>query len=153
MTPHASMNFLALVSKANQNYSGWILDLHGAVMATGKDPQDVCERLARGLVSYAEDLGTLPQPSLQQAAPQDLEGLLEAKTFWIAPAEQNPISLELSRVLDQQHLTQTEVAKRMGVPRQVVGRMVDPFYWGHSVTSLRRFAEAVGAQLAFQLQF
>jgi len=146
------MNYLALISKAGDNYSGWILDFEGAVMAAGKSLEDVTLRLAQGLVSYAEELGDLPVPRAQDLSGEDTSELKDAQAVWIEPASQNPVSLELARAMTAQGLSGAEVARRMGLPRQVVSRMINPFYWGHSVSSLRRFAEAVGGTLEVRVE-
>lgn len=146
------MNYLALISKANKNYSGWLLDFEGAVMATGKTPEEVATRLAQALVSYGEELGELPAPRAQDLSNEGTSELIDLQTRWVSPAEENPVSLELARVLEQSGLSGAEVARRMGLPRQAVSRMVNPFYWGHNVSSLRRFAEAVGGKLEVRVE-
>ncbi len=35
----------------------------------------------------------------------------------------------------------------MGTTQSVVSRLADPFYWNHSLSSLERFAKAVGQTL------
>jgi antitoxin HicB len=46
--------------------------------------------------------------------------------------------------LSQSGLTQREIARRMGTTQSAVSRMTDPFYWNHSLSSLDRFAKAMG---------
>ena len=146
------MNYLAVISKAGENYSGWLLDFAGAIMATAKTADEVATKLAQGLVSYAEEVDELPTARVQNLSDEDLAELEDVKLIWVMPAEQNPVSLELARVLEQSGLYGAEVARRMGVPRQTVTRMVNPFYWGHNVSSLRRFAEAVGGKLEVKVE-
>lgn len=59
----------------------------------------------------------------------------------------NPVSLKLERLLQERGVTHAELARRLGVSRPAVSRLLNPNYDGHSVPSLRRIAEALGVQL------
>ena len=61
-----------------------------------------------------------------------------------SPGNANPVSLELEQLLKQQNVTHAELARRLGVSRPAVSRMLSPGYGGHSVPSLRRIASALG---------
>ena len=44
-------------------------------------------------------------------------------------------------------MRQAELARRIGSSRSAVNRLVNPFYWGHSLDVLRRVAEALDAEV------
>lgn len=59
----------------------------------------------------------------------------------------SPVSLQLEQLLRERGLTHVELARRLGVSRPAISRMLSPNYDGHSVSSLRRIADALGVQL------
>ena len=59
----------------------------------------------------------------------------------------NPVSLEIEQALSAAGLSQAELARRIGSSRSAVSRLINPFYWGHSLDVLRRVADALNAQL------
>lgn len=142
------MKYLAVIEYGPNNYGGYFPDVLGCV-ATGKTAALVAESLAEALSGFLE--GIAPPP-IQTLDAREIELASGDTVIWIEAAPQNPVSLELERVLREKRLTQTEVAKRMGVPRQSVHRMLSPFYWNHNTETLRKFAQAVGSRLEISLQ-
>lgn len=67
-----------------------------------------------------------------------------SEVVYIEPAPVNPISLRLEAEIKQQGLSLGEVARRAGLHRPAVSRLINPFYWSHSVQSLKRIAEVLG---------
>jgi transcriptional regulator with XRE-family HTH domain len=49
------------------------------------------------------------------------------------------------------HLTQAELAIRIGTQQQAIARLEDPSYDGHSVRVLNRIAQALGLRLSITL--
>lgn len=39
----------------------------------------------------------------------------------------------------------------MGTGHAAISRMADPFYWGHSVSTLRKLADVLGLQVEVKL--
>lgn len=68
------------------------------------------------------------------------------------PVEPNPVSLEVKRAIWESGLTKAEVARRMGVRPPMVSQWTNPRYRGHGVETLRRLAEALGAELEVHLR-
>ncbi len=62
----------------------------------------------------------------------------------LEPAAMNPVSAELLRAIEQSGLSYHEIARRMGTGHAVISRMVNPFYWGHSLPTVRRLARGAG---------
>ena len=142
------MKYLAVLEWGPHNYSAYIPDVPGCI-ATGKTVTQTAQHLSEALSGFLE--GETPPP-VQTLSADGLELAQGDEVAWIEPAPQNPVSLELARVMIAKGLSGAEVARRMGLPRQVVSRMINPFYWGHSVSSLRRFAEAVGGTLEVRVE-
>ncbi len=65
-----------------------------------------------------------------------------------AGREPDPVSQEVARAVRDSGLKQGEVAERAGMQQPNVARLMDPDYHGHSVSALRRVAEAMNLQLA-----
>lgn len=63
------------------------------------------------------------------------------------PAKPNPVSSELEQLLRERGMTHAELARRLGVSRPAVSRMLSPEYDAHSLPTLRRIADALGVQL------
>lgn len=79
----------------------------------------------------------------------DLDG--HEELLFLPPAEMNPVSLEIEQALAAAGITQAELARRLGTSRSAVSRLVNPFYWGHSLDMLRRVARALEAELEVRL--
>ena len=141
-----------VIERANTNLAGFFPDLPGtAVTATAAG--DLLARASKTLASHLAELersgDRAPEPAAIDAL--DLRGFeLEASEIelaWVEPAEINPVSLEVGEAIERAGLSGAEVARRMGVPRQVVYRLTDPFYFGHTVKSLERVSVAIGMNL------
>lgn len=63
----------------------------------------------------------------------------------------DPVSLELQRALREAGLSQSELARRLGVKQPSIARLFSPNYDGHSVRSLREIADALGYRLEIRL--
>jgi antitoxin HicB len=75
----------------------------------------------------------------------------EAEVVFLEPAPVNPVSLELWRAMKARGFSQRELARRMGTSPSAVHRLLDPFYFGHSLDTLRRAAEALEGDLEVHL--
>ncbi len=90
-------------------------------------------------------MAELPSDVQEDYAGQELTLLL------IEPAPINPVSLEVQRGIEHSGLSYREVARRMGAGHAAISRMADLFYWGHSLTALRKLAEVLGVRVALKL--
>ena len=57
------------------------------------------------------------------------------------------IALQLAALRRARGLTQQQVAELLGTKQQAIARLEDPTYTGHSLSMVRRYAEALGANL------
>lgn len=106
----------------------------------------LAEQLALELHSYAHRNQTPPLPL--NAKKIDLSGYEAGSVVvYIEPAPLNPVSLTLTAELERSGVKPSELARRLGTSRSVVSRLTNPFYWGHSVKTLNRVAEVLGAEL------
>lgn len=141
------------VDPEGKTYAGYALDL--PVFAWGKASRaGAMDSLARGLalaLLELEEAGKpLPAPS-ERVDPEGLAELHQPEVVFLEPAPVNPVSLELWRALKVRGLSQRELARRMGTSPSAVHRLLDPFYFGHSLESLRRAARALGVGLEVRL--
>jgi DNA-binding XRE family transcriptional regulator len=61
------------------------------------------------------------------------------------------LALELAALRKESGLSQKELAKRVGTTQQQISRLESPSYEGHSLSMLRRVAEALGATIHIEL--
>ena len=61
------------------------------------------------------------------------------------------VALELAALKKESGLSQKELAKRVGTTQQQISRLESPSYEGHSLSMLRRVAEALGATIHIEL--
>ena len=61
------------------------------------------------------------------------------------------VALELAALRKESGLSQKELAKRVGTTQQQISRLESPAYEGHSLSMLRRVAEALGATIHVEL--
>ena len=150
------MNYLAFIEQDGDAWGGFIPELNAS--ATGKSREQVCQRLAEGgalTVFYAAQEGTpAPLPSLQSAADlpkEDRELTQDMESVFMELAPINPVSLEIERAVKESGLSDSEIARRMGSSPAAVGRLQDAFYWGHSLTALRKLADVLGVRIELKL--
>ena len=55
------------------------------------------------------------------------------------------IALQLSALRKARGLTQQQVADLLGTKQQAIARLEDPSYTGHSLSMVKKYAEALGA--------
>lgn len=57
------------------------------------------------------------------------------------------VAVRLATLREQAGLTQSELARRVGTSQQQISRLESPSYEGHSLSMLRRVADALGTQV------
>jgi antitoxin HicB len=150
------MSYLALIESDGRAHGGLIPEL--GVAAVGKSTEQVRERLRQGLALalHERQRASLPLPEAQFRERGDLpaEVLAEfpdAPTELLEPAPINPVSVEIERAIEASGLSESEVARRMGTSPAAVARLQDYFYWGHSLTALRKLAGVLGVRVEVRL--
>ena len=132
---------------------GYVPDLP-IIVVTGKGRDEVL-RLASEAIALR--LYDLERDGEEWPAPSPVESIEceECEEPWevvlVEPAEVNPVSLKLADAIQSARLTKAEVARRLGVSRQSIHRLTDPFYFSHNMRSLHRVAEVLG--LGVQVSF
>ena len=133
--------------------SGFVPDLPVIVVAgEGRDEivRLASEAIALRLYGLERDGEEWPTPS-----PVESIECEECEEPWevvlVEPAEVNPVSLRLADAIQSARLTKAEVARRLGVSRQSIHRLTDPFYFNHNMRSLNRVAKVLG--LGVQVSF
>ncbi len=151
------MNYLCVIERETHadghvSYGGYCLDLSANVVSK-PSREAVIESLREGMALsqlHFEEYGLPVPPPLSKEADVVREHP-DDELVWLEPAPVNPISLEIERLLQKMGMNRAELARRLGVHRAQATRLTDPFYFGHSVTTLQRVADAVGAQLKVEL--
>ena len=142
------MAYLTIISPGPNNWTALVPEL--TCIITGKDREDTV-RLSRESIAVALE-GTEVQSatitSIAQLRPELQANLSEGDTVeFLEPAPMNPVSDEIRQALEATGVSQAELARRLSTSRSAVSRLVNPFYWGHSLDVLRRVAEALDSAL------
>jgi len=61
------------------------------------------------------------------------------------------VAIQLTALREEQGLSQTQLAQRVGTTQQQISRLESPSYEGHSLSMLRRVAEALGTHVRVTL--
>ena len=70
--------------------------------------------------------------------PEFRKRFAEAERAW-------DVALQLAALRGARGLTQQQVAEMLGTKQQAVARLENPSYMGHSLSMIRRYADALGA--------
>jgi transcriptional regulator with XRE-family HTH domain len=62
------------------------------------------------------------------------------------------VATQLAALRKESGLSQKELAKRLGTSQQQISRLESPSYEGHSLSMLRRVAEALGARVRVEIE-
>jgi transcriptional regulator with XRE-family HTH domain len=62
------------------------------------------------------------------------------------------LAIQLAALRKESGLSQKELAKRVGTSQQQISRLESPNYEGHSLSMIRRVAEALGATVRVEIQ-
>ena len=147
-----AMKYPYVIEKAKNNYAGFFID--ASCVATANTKEELKEKLSRGLAIYileARKYGQHPSPTPEKnidlseyGISLDNEGV---ELGYTEPASINPTSLAIDQAIKAVGITEAEVARRMGTSRSALSRITDPFYWGHTMTMLKKFADSIGAKI------
>lgn len=140
------MKLLAVITCTGKGCSGSFPDAPGAV-ATGRDEAELRRHLAEILALYFDDA---PFPEAVTTEVGDLEP--GKSVIWVEPAPMNPVSLEVARAIERTGKSLRALAPEIGMNYAALGRLQDPFYWGHSLSSLRQLADGLGLKVNLTLQ-
>lgn len=147
------MQYLIVLEPGPTNWSAYAPDLPG-VVAAAKDEQTterlMREALALHLYEMTQDNDPLPTPTSTPEHYPDREATDVARM--VEPAPLNPVSLEVERVLRANGKSLRQLAQEIGIAQPTLSRLQNPFYWGHSLASLRQLAEALGVNLQVKFQ-
>jgi antitoxin HicB len=135
-------------------YGGFCVDV--PVFVAGKaSPEEAQRALEEGVAFYLAHLevegrafpepGSTPPPELDE----EVKAYLTPVT--IRPSPVNEVSLEIEKALRRKGLKRKDLAQRMGVPASVVSRILDPLYFGHTLSTLRKVAQALESGLEVRL--
>ena len=62
------------------------------------------------------------------------------------------VAIQLAALRKESGLSQKELAKRVGTSQQQISRLESPSYEGHSLSMIRRVAEALGAKIRVEIE-
>lgn len=148
------MEYLCVIHHNHDGYTISCPDFPlGGFLANAETREEAIQQAQESLAIYLHETGgAAPRYGKLADVPKDVLNSLLAipispKGLLLSPAPMNPISLEIERILEKSGESLRVIAKRIGTSPAALVRMKDPFYWGHSVRSLRDIAQACHQQL------
>jgi len=143
------MPYLALYTPTATGFAALVPELD-TVLATGRTLEELSTNLAEAVALHLHDEPGSPAPKARTAA--DLPAAILAPydapplELLVTPAPLNPVSLEIERLVEASPLSLRALAKEAGTSHSALIRMMNPFYWGHSLSTLRQLGEALGQE-------
>lgn len=145
------MAYLTIINKGPNNWGALTPELH--CVGTAKTREALIEQASEAIALALEEapheatISSLEQVDAEIRAdlPEDYE------VVFLEPAPMNPVSVEVERAIAASGLSYREVARRMETGHAAISRMTNPFYWGHSVSALRKLAEVLGLKVELKL--
>ncbi|QFP76303.1 helix-turn-helix transcriptional regulator [Deinococcus sp. AJ005] len=140
--------YLTIISSGERNWNALVPELNCIVTAPNREE---LLKLTRESIAVALEDVPAVSPTVNSVADispgvrAELDGSEEI--LFLNPASMNPVSLEIEQTLNAAGVSQAELARRIGSSRSAVNRLVNPFYWGHSLDVLRRVAEALNTEV------
>lgn len=146
------MAYLTIISQGENNWCALTPEL--SCIGTAKTRETLIEHAREAIALALEDRPhqTPTITSVEQLDPDTRADMdASAEVLYLEPAAMNPVSLEIEAALEGAGISQAELARRLGTSRSAVSRMVNPFYWGHSMDLLRRVAQVLGMKVEIKL--
>lgn len=126
-------------------------------MATAATMEELEPLLAEQAALYLLECkleGCIPEPpeAEEQLDLRDyLEEGAEPEIIYVEPAPMSVVSIAIETARREEGISYAELARRMDVPRSVVTRITNPFYFGHTSRTLRSVADALGREVHLSL--
>ena len=141
--------YLALYTRTADGFAAVVPELD-TVLANGATLDELKQLLAEGIALHLHEEPGSPAPRARMAAELPAEALAPYDAppleLLVEPAPLNPISLEIERLMDASGLSMREIGRRMKTSHAALHRLADPFYWGHSLSTLRTLGEVLGVE-------
>lgn len=148
MSPKERTPYLIVLERGEINWSTYAPDLP-SVVATGSDEQDTERRMREALALYLYEMAQDGEAVPAQTATPTHYPNREASdvAHFVEPAPLNPVNLEVKRALAATGKSLRQLAQKIGISQPTLSRLQNPFYWGHTVATLRGLADALGVRL------
>jgi antitoxin HicB len=144
------MKYLCLLNIETDGFSATIPDFGNSIISSGDTRDEIIQLTREALAIYLQEMNENPAPKhfkLEDISAEILEDFDQPEAILIEPMPMNPVSLEVERIIERSDLTLAVLAKRMGTSPAALVRMKNPFYWGQSLETLRKLADATNAKL------
>ncbi|WP_407541955.1 hypothetical protein Q0M94_16895 (plasmid) [Deinococcus radiomollis] len=143
------MPYLALYTPTTTGFAAVVPELD-TVLATGTTLGDLVTNLSQAVALHLHEDPGSPAPKARTAADLPASALAPYDAppleLLITPAPINPVSLEIERLVEASPLSLRNLAKEVGTSHSALIRMMNPFYWGHSLSSLRQLGVALDVE-------
>lgn len=153
--PTSPTAYPIIVGPRQSNWSAGAVDFAAVTAAETREEllRLAGEQVALNLLEF--DIEGMAAPRPTQPADLDLEHLVELpeayEVVYVEPATLSEFGVAIYRAMREEGLTETELARRMGVSHTLANRISDPLYYGHSSNTLRKVAAALGREIVVRL--
>ncbi len=144
------MKYLCLLNLETNGYSATVADFANNIIASADTKEKIIQLTREALAIYLQEMNETPAPKhfkLEDVSQEILEDFDQPEAILIEPMPMNPVSLEVERIIERSDLTLAVLAIRMGTSPAALVRMKNPFYWGQSLETLRKLADATNTKL------
>lgn len=145
-----------MISPPGRNWSAGAVDFAAVTAADTREEllRLASEQVALHILEHEVEGSAKPPPT----QPDELDLIhLEGRergceVVYVEPAELSEFGVAIYRAMVEEGLSESELARRMGVSHTIANRISDPLYFGHTSNTLRKAAKALGREIVVRLE-
>lgn len=136
-------SYLCVVEETSSGYSAFLPDVPG-VVAAAADIENLVVLLRDALCLHLLDDPEPPKAVTEKFEDPEIEVF---RQFFVEPSDPEQISLLIDALVKESGINRAELARLMDIPKSSISRLTNPIYRGHSMTTLRKIADALGYEV------
>jgi len=144
------------VVRLDGNWSAGALQWQAALTAPTREELD--QAMAEQVALYLHDSELehrrpeAPKPEAELALDAYRDSGQAFEVVYVEAAPLSTFAIAIEKALQEDGISQAELARRMHVPASVISRITDPLYFGHTSKTMRAVAEALGREIHVRLE-
>lgn len=154
--PTTQTAYPIVIGPPPRNWSAGSVDFAAVTAADSRDEllRLAGEQVALHLLEHEIRGAAAPHPTRPEDLDLDYLDEFEEdhEVVYVEPAKLSEFGVAIYRAMIEEGLSETELARRMGVSHTVANRISDPLYFGHTSNTLRKAARALGREIEVRLK-
>lgn len=154
--PSRPTAYPVIIGPHYENWSAGAIDFAAVTVAETRDEllRLASEQIALHLLEHDIEGSSAPPPT----PPEELDVAYldefgeDYEIVYVEPATLSEFGTAIYRAMVEEGLSETELARRMGVSHTLANRISDPLYYGHTSNTLRKVARALGREIVVRLE-